>query len=82
MARYGPTRTLTFSVDVSEYYIDTQQDPFRPVISPTQKPLPTQNNTIETNIHDPRGIRTNKSSNQEIKTYALDRAATGIDILH
>jgi hypothetical protein len=42
------------------------------VISPSQRPLPTQDNT--TNIHAPSGITTRDPSNQA----ALDRAATGI----
>jgi hypothetical protein len=32
----------------------------------------------KTNIHVPSGIRTHDPSNQAAKTYALDRAATGI----
>jgi hypothetical protein len=49
------------------------------VISPSKRPLPTQDNTAETqrNFHDPSGIRTRDHSNQAVKTYALHRAATG-----
>jgi hypothetical protein len=44
------------------------------VISQSQRPLPTQDNT--TNIHFPSSIRTRDPINQV--AAALDRAATGI----
>jgi hypothetical protein len=44
-------------------------------------PLPTRDKkhiNTKTNIHVPSGIRTCNPSNQEAKTYASDRVATGI----
>jgi hypothetical protein len=38
----------------------------------------TQHINTKTNIHAPSAIRTRDPSNQASKTYALDRAATGI----
>jgi hypothetical protein len=46
-------------------HTDTRYDSSRWVISPTQRPLPTQDNTTyKHNIHSPSGIRTRDPSNQ------------------
>jgi hypothetical protein len=53
---------------------------FGRVISPSQRSLPTQDNTIQKhkeNIHASSGIRTYDPSNKATKTYALDRATIG-----
>jgi hypothetical protein len=50
------------------------------MISPLQRPLPTQDITTEkhkTNVHAPSEIQTDDPSNEVTKTYALDRTATG-----
>jgi hypothetical protein len=52
------------------------------VIGSSQRPLPTQDNTTyktKKNFLAPNGIRTRDHSKQAAQTYALDRAATGID---
>jgi hypothetical protein len=54
------------------------------VISPLQRPLPTQDNTRhkhKTNIRALGGTQTHDPSNQAAKTYASDHAATGIGVV-
>jgi hypothetical protein len=53
------------------------------VISPSHRPLPTQDNTTQnhkkktkTNIYAPSGIRTHDPSSQAAKPYALNHAVT------
>jgi hypothetical protein len=50
------------------------------VISSSQRPLPTQDNTTykqQTNIHAPSWIRSRAPATERPQTYALDGAATG-----
>jgi len=47
------------------------------VISPTQKPLPEAHNT---HIHARGGIEPTIQAGEQPQTYALERAATGIDL--
>jgi thiamine monophosphate kinase len=50
------------------------------VISPSQTPVPTQDNKTqkdEVKVHALSGIRTHDFSVKAIKTYASDRAANG-----
>jgi hypothetical protein len=54
--------------------LDSQKDSTGRVISPSQRPLPAQDNTRqtqETHIHAPRGIRTRDPSNQAAADLCL-----------
>jgi hypothetical protein len=65
--------------EVSYSYLDTRYDSFGRLISPSQRPLPTQDNTTQ-KLKDKRPwlkrVRTHDLRNQGAKTNALDRAAT------
>jgi hypothetical protein len=75
----GLGRGLLFEVSLS--LLDAWYVSFGRVISSSQRPLPTQDNTTY-NTRDkhpfPQRDRTCDPSNQVAKTYDIDRAATGI----
>ena len=50
------------------------------MISPTQGTLPDNTHPQEIDIHATGGIRTHNTSNEQLQTQSLDRAATGIGL--
>jgi hypothetical protein len=57
--------------EVSSSYLYTKLVSFGRVISPSQRPLPTQDRNTKTNIHASRGIQTHDPRNQAPNTYAF-----------
>jgi hypothetical protein len=71
---------LIIEASRSQSYTPHSVDSSGRVISPTQRPLPDDTqNSLETDIHAPRGFEPTIPASERPQTHALDRAATGID---
>jgi hypothetical protein len=84
---YSPGWTFgLFQGFLSHARLDTRQDSSERVISPSQRPLPTHDNTTYKHNRQtsmPRAVLEPATpATKQSQTYALDRAATGISTLY